>query len=131
MSYCRWSSDNWRCDLYAYADAGGGWTVHVAWGRRVGEIPDDRARDFMMKRITAEEYSVLHREQMDVVGSLPVEAINLPHAGEEFHEPTLEKFKERLLYLRGLGYNFPDYVLDEVDQDIIDANGTEKDDGRQ
>lgn len=29
MSYCRWSSDNFKCDVYVYADVSGGWTTHV------------------------------------------------------------------------------------------------------
>lgn len=33
MSYCRWSSDNYQCDIYAYRHVCGGYQVHVA-GRR-------------------------------------------------------------------------------------------------
>ena len=36
MSYCRWSCDSFRCDIYAY-EAHGGWTIHVAVRKR--EIP--------------------------------------------------------------------------------------------
>jgi hypothetical protein len=32
LSYCRWSSDNFRCELYCYQDTCGGWTTHVAAG---------------------------------------------------------------------------------------------------
>ncbi len=35
MSYCRWSSDDWQCDVYVYEDASGGWTCHVANRRHV------------------------------------------------------------------------------------------------
>lgn len=34
MSYCRWSSDNWKCDLYCYEDANG-YITHVADNRIV------------------------------------------------------------------------------------------------
>ena len=40
MSYCRWSSDNWKCDLYCYEDVSGGITTHVAGNRIVGDIPE-------------------------------------------------------------------------------------------
>ena len=30
MAFCRWSSLQKACDLYLYADAGGGYTCHVA-----------------------------------------------------------------------------------------------------
>lgn len=36
MSYCRWSSDGFRCDIYAYASCEGGVTVHVARRRQRG-----------------------------------------------------------------------------------------------
>lgn len=27
MSYCRWSTDDFKCDLYIYEDVAGGWTI--------------------------------------------------------------------------------------------------------
>lgn len=30
MSYCRWSSDDFRCDVYVYHDVGGWWQIFVA-----------------------------------------------------------------------------------------------------
>lgn len=41
MSYCRWSSMNWMCDVYVYEDVDGGWATHVAGRRRaIPPIPD-------------------------------------------------------------------------------------------
>ncbi len=37
MSYCRWSTDEFRCDLYIYANVNGYWTIHVAGRTRDGE----------------------------------------------------------------------------------------------
>jgi hypothetical protein len=39
MSFCRMSDDNWKSDVYAYEDDGG-FVVHVAAKRLVGEIPE-------------------------------------------------------------------------------------------
>lgn len=39
MSYCRWSSMDYQCDLYIYDDVSGGLTVHVAAGRLAGTDP--------------------------------------------------------------------------------------------
>lgn len=33
MSYCRFSSDGFNCDVYVYEDCAGGWTTHVAANR--------------------------------------------------------------------------------------------------
>lgn len=121
MSYCRWSSDDWKCDLYCYEDAGGGWTTHVAGRRRIGEVPPDFWDKFVAQEITPKEYTKLHNEQMEVLSTLPFEDITLPHAGETFNDPTLGAFKARLVHLRSLGYHFPDYVLDTIDKEIRKA----------
>lgn len=126
MSYCRWSSDNWKCDLYCYE--GHAFITHVAGRRRVGHIPDDRWEDFVLGRITAEEYAKLHSEQMEAVAACGFEDITLPHAGETFEDGDLESFKERLLYLRGLGYHFPDYVLETIDNELAEETA-EKENG--
>ena len=41
MSYCRWSSDHFECDVYVYEDCSGGWTTHVAGRRRKNKLPDE------------------------------------------------------------------------------------------
>jgi hypothetical protein len=41
MSYCRWSSDHFECDVYVYEDCGGGWTTHVAGRRQKNKLPDE------------------------------------------------------------------------------------------
>lgn len=120
MSYCRWSSANWMCDLYCYEDSSGGWTTHVASNRRLEAPPSDRYEDFLDGRITPEEFTALHRAQLDALERIPLVSIDLPHVGETFNDTSLEEFKERLLMLRTAGYIFPDYVLDDVDREIAE-----------
>ncbi len=98
MSYCRWSSDNFKCDLYCYEYVYGGYVTHVAGRRLINHTP---------------------LEERDIL--LDYEDIKLPHAGEVFNDETLEDFLERLIYLRGLGYKFPDYVIEAVKQEIDEA----------
>ena len=118
MSYCRWSSDNWMCDLYCYEDVSGGWTTHVAGRKRETAPPDDRFGDFCDGKISAEEFAELHKVQMDALEAIPLVEITLPHAGETFNDPTLADFRARLLMLRAAGYNFPDYVIEEIDAEM-------------
>lgn len=124
MSYCRWSSDNWRCDLYCYEDANGGWTTHVAGNRVVGEIPREPDWD-LLKPSSSEadkkRWMAEHQAVNEFLETAEYRPLALPHAGKTFNDPTLEAFKERLLWLRGLGYSFPDYVLDEIDEEIATA----------
>ena len=130
MSYCRWSSDDFRCDLYCYEDVRGGWTTHVSGRRHVGDIKPapnfycpgyaDLPKDEQMA--IAERWAAQHKEHMASVEACALVDIDLPHAGETFNDPTLAAFRERLIYLRSVGYNFPDYVLEVVDEEIADAS---------
>ncbi len=116
MSYCRWSSLNWMCDVYCYADVSGGWTTHVAGRRRVREPtpePDIGA-------VTSREWVEAHRRTMDELDSIPLKDIGLPHDGETFDDPTLEDFRARLVTLRDLGYIVPKYTFEQIDEEIAE-----------
>lgn len=116
MSYCRWSTDDFSCDLYCYGNASGGWTTHVAGNKPVGEIPKVTASfdqpDEMARQMNA---------QHEWLASCAREPLGLPHDGETFNDPTLEAFRDRLMTLRAAGYRFPDYVLTEVEAEIMEA----------
>lgn len=132
MSYCRWSSDNWRCDLYCYEDVSGGFTTHVAGNRVVGEIPrDPSVLELVRGTISDDEWTTLHRAALKFLQTAPREPIGLPHDGESFNDPDLPSFLKRITELREMGYNVPDHVFDRVQEEIAASsegtgNGTEK-----
>lgn len=116
MSYCRWSSDDFRCDLYCYEDASGGWTTHVAGLR----YPEDGPRppsvalalsDFDAYRAARDRWNARADE-------VPMVTIGLPCDGQTFNDPTLADFRARLMALREAGYRFPDHVLADVDEEL-------------
>jgi hypothetical protein len=115
MSYCRWSCDNFNCDLYCYEDASGGWTTHVAGNRHIGECPGWSWED------TPEKMVADVQAQYEWLQSCAREKITLPHAGATFNDPTIEGFRARLLALREIGYRFPDYVLAAVEAEIAEG----------
>src|SRR6185369_2318044 len=99
MSYCRWSSDDWRCDLYCYESEDGGWTTHVA-GRKAIDVPRSlpypiNAPEDQKERLW-EEWFVSHKAQMKFLETAEYRTIDLPHAGETFRDYALEDFKDRL-----------------------------------
>lgn len=126
MSYCRWSSDDFQCDLYCYEDCSGGWTTHIAHNRPI--LPEpltpwvSPAEDF-------EAWKARDKKLMDMLSTCERLVLDLPHAGDTFNDPTLEDFYSRLLYLRELGYQFPDHVLkcvqEEMDEPEIDEEELE------
>jgi hypothetical protein len=121
MSYCRWSSDDYTCDVYVYEDVSSGWTTHVAsnrvvWDdRRPAPVPFDTSSDEAFKR-----WFGRGREVMDLLDVMPRREIGLPHDGETFSDDTPGECAETLLMLKSLGYNVP--------QDAIDALRDEQSD---
>lgn len=137
MSYCRWSSMNWRCDVYVYEDVSGGWTTHVAGGRRViGPIPDipfgwlprfgaewnreTRSVDYPSawhRRAAHAIYAVAtcwYRLHMFTLDLIPLRPIGLPHDAESFSDPTAAACADRLEALRALGYIVPQSAIDAL-----------------
>lgn len=114
MSYCRWSSDNFKCDLYCYEDSGGGFTTHVASNRVLDDIP----KVPHILKVTTEEYMEAHKLQSIFLDSAEHRPIGLPYDGKSFNDDDLQSFLERLLLLREVGYNFPDFVLSTVNDEI-------------
>lgn len=113
MSYCRWSSDDWRCDVYCYADCTGGYTTHVAGNRVVGRIPE--VPDIMST--DAETFTKAHRKQLDFISTAKRKTIGGPFDGESFNDPTLEAFEERLHEIKAAGYNVPDWVFKRITEE--------------
>lgn len=118
MSYCRWSTDDFGCDLYVYESAEG-YVIHVAGSRIVGEVPK------MVWGGTAEEQYKSYIEQMAYLRTAEREAINLPHDGACFVYDDLNEVIVRLRALQEMGYRFPAHVLTtlqtELDEESADA----------
>lgn len=116
MSYCRWSSHDFQCDVYVFADAQGGWTTHVR-SRRVVLTPERRAS--LPSQVSLEDPGwsdailARHTALYRLLESAPREQLTAPSAGESFHDATAGGCAERLERLRAEGLWVP--------QDAIDA----------
>lgn len=148
MSYCRFSSMNWRCDVYVYEDVGGGWTTHVAGRRKVvPPIPDllcspvsmaihrwsgcywDRqARKLVYpNRWRAVVYRLWNRlasfwhnrVHMGSLNFIPMRPIGLRHDGQSFSDPTPIDCAERLERLRAEGYKVPQEAIDALRSEVV------------
>jgi hypothetical protein len=137
MSYCRFSSDNFMCDVYVYEDRYGGFTTHVAGNRYafppLPSVPWEWARIFggtlspgsrrvtypsTTKRRAAAVYwwlvtkwEAVRRLTLD---RIPRRRIDLPHASKHFNDPTAAECADRLEDLRRLGYVVPQYAIDRL-----------------
>lgn len=110
MSYCRWSSDDFGCDVYVYEDCGGGWTTHVARMRVVGEVP----KIGQLGDVPVAEFMTAHKAQMAFLETAERAPIGLVCDGESFNDDTPGACAERLDMLLGLGYHVPQYAIDAL-----------------
>ena len=74
MSYCRFSSEDFSCDVYVYDDAMGGTTVHVAGNRYVGDVPK---ADYLFSKKTMSQYSAALKIQRDWIHKAKCETLQL------------------------------------------------------
>lgn len=126
MSYCRWSSDDWQCDVYVYEDVGGWWQTYVAGRKRRlregVEFPppvDSGAFDEWFARSRVVD-AILH----DANEGALWDWVDLPepHAGASYQDATPGECADRLEMLRAVGLHVPQYAIDalreEADQPI-------------
>lgn len=121
MSYCRFSSDNHRCDLYVYDDVNGGWTIHVA-NKRLA--PDTHLPELQAPvEGHYDEWLAQSAARSAALRDAQFVPLTLPHAGETFHEETRRATLDRVRELRALGYHVPE----RVDQRLIEEMQEEGD----
>ena len=124
MSYCRWSSNNWNCDVYCYEHVDNCFATHIAGRKREGienitKLPPITVDGF-------DEWWQAKENQNDELENYPLVEIGLPYDGETFYDPTLEVMRERLVELKDLGYAVPDFVFNEIDDELKELNVPER-----
>lgn len=111
MSYCRWSTDDFRCDIYCHESCGGGWDIHVAAVRhRLKNLPP--LIPFTPENLTA--WFERHKKVMAMVHRAKRFTIGLPYDGRSYNEPTARDTANRLIELKRVGYNVPQGAIDAL-----------------
>ena len=132
MAYCRFSSDDWQCDVYVYESVHGAWEIHVADRRRCllpgREFPPDLP-DLMWgaateadRRSWAAACLLRHRSVRWALGmgddvdndDVSWEELPPPYGGKSFYEPTPKDCADRLEEIRAAGLNVPQYAIDAL-----------------
>lgn len=126
MSYCRWSSDGFRSDVYVYEDVGGGWTTHIANRRKLGldTLPPDPL-DELQQGIVSEGWHERYKAYNNALQALESVRIGLPHDGGSFNDPSPGECADRLENLRALGYYVPQYAIDGLREEQQELNKKE------
>lgn len=145
MSYCRFSSNNWMCDVYVYDDVSGGWTTHVAARKRaIPPIPDlpygllpsfggkwDRETRRVVYpspwravagRVVGRIAQGWYRLHMWSLHLIPLRPIGLAHDGARFNDASAADCADRLEMLRRVGYTVPQYAIDALRAEMADPD---------
>lgn len=127
MSYCRWSGNDFQCDVYVY-EAEDGFTIHVA-GMRIrwtAPLPpplptyDPDTWDF---HAWYERHRIVS-DMLDDDTTHVREPIGLPHDGESFYGiETPGECADKLVELREVGYMVPDYAINALREEEADEGG--------
>lgn len=121
MSYCRWSTDDFQCDVYAYESVDGGFVVHVAGMRIVfaEPLPPDSDTQWTDPASIA---AFLQRHQMvvEIVDRSERVPIGLPCDGDTFREPDASACADRLEQLRSMGYLVPQFAIDALREEAAE-----------
>lgn len=118
MSYCRWSSDDFQCDVYCYADTLGGYATHVAANRAIPAEPLPPKVPFDPQHMDA--WLARHEKVMGMIAKAERHPIGLPHDGESFNDPSPDLAADRLMELREAGYRVPQYAIDALRQEAME-----------
>lgn len=119
MSYCRFSTNDYLCDLYAY-ERNNGIQVYVAQYRPV--YTEALPAYIPLNPNTIFAYVARCREVRDRYLAAEKRPIGLNFDGESFLCETRQEFLEVLLMLKADGYNFPDDLIPSVEAEINDAD---------
>ena len=122
MSYCRWSTNDFRCDLYVYEDSFNRIQMHIA-GRR-HTIPDD----LMPPSINYDDpdwsnlWPVRSKVVTELMKQYPNEPIGGPYDGLSIYFDGADEAAEWIEQkLDPLGiYNYPDTLIAELRGELND-----------
>ena len=126
MSYCRWSSDNYKSDFYVYEDVSGGWTIHMAARRVVGDVPPLEWPKDPTDKAQQDAFMRSYRAQSEFFDTATREDIGLPHDGESYGFATAGECADKCEELAALGYHLPAGVVEALRQEDADPHHLEK-----
>jgi hypothetical protein len=113
MSYCRFSSDNFRSDVYVYyGDLG--YTCHIA-SRKISNIDEcpeiSIALSLEDNQKFIERYRLRQEWMENYATRIPIEH---ELAGTTFTTDTPDEMVEELIYLREQGFHVPQNAIDTL-----------------
>jgi len=124
MSYTRWSTDNFRSDVYCYPHIDGHYQLEIASSREMESSEDTNSR--VRYRMPIDLPYAGHSFSFDTLKELYNKVryrmpIDLPYAGHSFSFDTLEELFNKLTELKILGYYIADSAFNNIEKGIKNA----------
>lgn len=123
MSYCRWSSDDYQCDLYVYEGLDG-WMIHIA-GRRwvLAEAPPEPIPPTELTTAAGVERLIDRDQQlMAILSRSHLAPIGLPHDGQTLIADSPGECADLLAVLAAEGYRLPNWVIGDLRAEQADRD---------
>jgi hypothetical protein len=122
MAYVRWSSDDFKSDVYCYADVNGGYTLHVAGGRYPEGIPEVGNFPSGQDKAKWDEWFVKHKAQQKWLDENHNKIVKIDHpmAGETYRLGSLEDVATKMRELKDAGFVVPEWVFGVIEEEIED-----------
>ena len=108
MSYCRWSSEQFQCDVYVY-ESESGFETHIAGNRVIYGEPLPEPIE-----ICAAGWIERHTKVEEMYEKAERQDIDHPEAGESYTDSTAKACADRLRVLKAEGFVVPQYVIDDL-----------------
>lgn len=104
MSYCRWSSDSHRSDVYAY-QSDTGFEIDIARYRH--DLPDDA----VAPTFDDPDWPAKYDAWIETLRASELVPIGLPFDGQRFVYDTEDEMMAKLAELAAIGYHVPAGLL--------------------
>jgi hypothetical protein len=113
MSYCRWSDNCYKCDVYVYESVSG-IQISVASNRYVSQEPRPEAPNNMEPAAWIAYWNDVH----EWIKRAHVEPIGRYFDGEHIHDLSKYEAVGWLNRLRDIGYTVPEFVIQALQDEM-------------
>lgn len=110
MSYCRWSFDDYKSDIYCYQAEDESYVIGIANNKYVSDTP----RPILADENDIDAWLKHHYELLDWCEKAEMEPIGLPSDGKYYTFETIQETIDKLLQLREEGYHVPQIAIDNL-----------------
>lgn len=125
MSYCRFSSDSFRSDVFVYSGTGG-YHILVAQFRCANSFPYPELLPAPEgKRAQERHYKAVAEGRKRWFSTMTRSKIELEHSGETFIVESAQAAIDRLKYLARIGFHVPESALQALADEASDERANE------